>query len=108
MDTNTTKTKICPSCSTPAWDASTADQRLNKCHKCGLRFDNAPGQTLGDKMIELSYTRDPKRAGKIADFLRFQRGANYNKVAAFFAGYGFTTDDFEELMAAADSQESRA
>lgn len=29
----------CPRCGGEVWDAATADQRLNKCWNCGLRFD---------------------------------------------------------------------
>ena len=34
------KKVICPGCGEEVWDVSTVDQRLNKCWKCGLRFDN--------------------------------------------------------------------
>lgn len=29
----------CPKCSNKIWDKATKDQALNKCWKCGLRFD---------------------------------------------------------------------
>lgn len=29
----------CPDCKAIIWDKKTIDQRLNKCHGCGLRFD---------------------------------------------------------------------
>lgn len=33
----------CPRCGAEVWDRATADQRLNKCWGCGLRFDNGEG-----------------------------------------------------------------
>jgi hypothetical protein len=34
----------CPKCGKPVWDKAGADQRLNKCWECGLRFDTRPAR----------------------------------------------------------------
>ena len=31
---------LCPTCGKEVWDVATVDQRLNKCHECGIKFNS--------------------------------------------------------------------
>lgn len=46
---------ICPKCGREVWDKASADQRLNKCWGCGLRFDNEEEGGEVEEVTELVY-----------------------------------------------------
>jgi len=65
--------------------------------------------TLGEVTKEAVRTGDARKAGKVADVLRFGHGFRYDDVLAFFRRItGITPADFEALMYEADVAESEA
>jgi len=52
--------KKCRGCGKDIWDVSTVDQRLNKCHECGLEFDNDEGDDEDEETIEAA-TKTPQK-----------------------------------------------
>jgi hypothetical protein len=55
----------CPECEEPVWDIANRNQRLNKCWKCGTRFDTMDNDSRdpGEIWDELEY----EERGKITD-----------------------------------------
>ena len=60
--------------------------------------------TLGDSIRDAVERRDAGKAGKIADFLRFRKGFNYNATRDLFTHCAPALDaaGFEALMHEAD------
>lgn len=58
--------------------------------------------TISESLYKVKETRDAKLAGKIADFLRFKKGATYNQIAKLAKLHGIDADTWESLMYEAD------
>jgi predicted nucleic acid-binding protein len=61
--------------------------------------------TIGASLDKVRETQDAVLAGKIADFLRFKRGLNYNQIAALAAEHGIDAETWEALQYEADVNE---
>ena len=58
--------------------------------------------TISESLYKVKETHDAQLAGKIADYLRFNKGANYNQIAKLAKLHGIDADEWESLMYEAD------
>jgi len=83
---------VCPKCGSKIWDTSNVDQRLNKCWKCGLRFDNMDNGPVISGDDRANYVEEDElfsAKSDIYDIIR-ESGIKPNKYAkSYIDGLGF-------------------
>lgn len=76
---------VCPKCGEPVWDVATVDQRLNKCHNCGLRFDIPELEEKANRKIDLyadgNYLLSTMRYSTVKDAIASVAGKDEVEVA---------------------------